>query len=113
MTNKIKYYLSGCIVLCALCLLSMGFRYNSENKFFNTDVIVKVIPENGGLTVSVATEKNTTVHFYIFSVEGRLIKELNIYGSKRISITPLEKGIYIYDFFSKDERIKSGKIELK
>jgi hypothetical protein len=25
----------------------------------------------------------------------------------------LEKGIYIYDFFSNDERLKNGKIELR
>jgi hypothetical protein len=69
--------------------------------------------ENSGLTVSVKTSKNINVHFYMFTVEGRLVKELNIYGSKKISITPLEKGIYIYDFFSNDERLKNGKIELR
>jgi hypothetical protein len=49
----------------------------------------------------------------MFNVEGKLIKELNISGSKKINITQLEKGLYTYDFFSKDERLKSGKIELK
>jgi nitrous oxidase accessory protein NosD len=71
------------------------------------------VQENNDLTVSVETLKDNNIKFYMFNVEGRLIKELNIQESKKISITQLEKGIYIYDFFSKDKRIKNGQIALR
>jgi len=110
---KAKYFLERSALLFAVCFLLTAFVNRSNKTFSNTDTIVNVIQENSGLTVSVKTAKNINVHFFMFSVEGRLVKELNIYGSKKISITPLEKGIYIYDFFSNDERLKNGKIELR
>ncbi|HEY8688024.1 MAG TPA: T9SS type A sorting domain-containing protein [Chitinophagaceae bacterium] len=111
---KAKYFLLRNALLFVVCFLLTAFVSRSNKKTVsNTDTIVNVIQENSGLTVSVKTTKNINVHFYIFTVEGRLVKELNIYGSKKISITPLEKGIYIYDFFSNDERLKNGKIELR
>ena len=110
----VKYYLVRSAVLIACFILSTGFILTSNsNKFLNTDVAVSIVQENDGFTVAVKASKNINVRFYMFTVDGRLIKELNIYGSKRISITQLEKGIYIYDFFSNDERLKNGKIELR
>ena len=100
-------------MLCLFFLLTGFIIKSEENTFSNADTVVSVVQENNDLTVSVKTSKNTTIKFYMFSVEGRLIKELNIYGSIRISITQLEKGIYIYDFFNNDERLKNGKIELR
>jgi hypothetical protein len=111
---RAKYFLVRSIFVLATCFLLTTFTSGFDKKSVsNTDTIVNVMQENSGLTVSVKTSKNINVHFYMFTVEGRLVKELNIYGSKKISITPLEKGIYIYDFFSNDERLKNGKIELR
>ena len=111
---RVKYFLVRSVFVFAACLFLTAFTSRSDKKtFVNADTIVNVMQENSGLTVSVKTSKNINVHFYMFTVEGRLVKELNIYGSKKISISPLEKGIYIYDFFSNDERLKNGKIELR
>jgi len=111
--NNIKYYLVRSTLLVVCIFLLAGFTIK-KNSFLNADTTVSIAQENDGFTVSVKTTKNNTnIHFYMFTVDGRLVKELNIYGSKRISITPLEKGIYIYDFFSNDERLKNGKIELR
>lgn len=110
----IKYYLLKSMIFCACIFLSTGFTIKSDKKTFsNGDTVVSVVQENNDLTVSVKTSKNINIRFYMFTVDGRLIKELNIYGSNRISITQLEKGIYIYDFFSNDKRLKNGKIELR
>ena len=110
---KVKYDLARSILLVVCILLMASFTFKTTENF-NSDTAVSIVKENDGFTVSVKTTKNNTnIHFYLFTVDGRLVKELNIYGSKRISITPLEKGIYIYDFFSNDERLKNGKIELR
>ena len=111
---SVKYFLVRGAIVFAICFLLTAFIRRSDKKPGSfSETIVNVIMENSGLTVSVKTAKDINIHFYIFTVEGRLVKELNIYGSKKISITPLEKGIYIYDFFSNDERLKNGKIELR
>ena len=110
---NVKYYLVRCTLLVVCIFLLASFTFKTTQNF-NSDTAVSIVQENDGFTISVKTIKNNTnIHFYMFTVDGRLVKELNIYGSKRISITPLEKGIYIYDFFSNDERLKNGKIELR
>lgn len=111
---SIKYFLLRCAILFSCFFLTGGFITSSrETKFLNAETILNVLQENGGITVSVKTSKNINIRFYMFTVDGSLIKELNMYGSKKISITQLERGIYIYDFFSNDERLKNGKIELR
>ena len=110
----IKYYLLKSTAFFACFFLVTGFKAIPDDyKFSKADTVVSVVQENNDLTVSVKTSKNANIKFYMFSVEGRLIKQLNIYGSNKIRITQLEKGIYIYDFFSNDERLKNGKIELR
>ena len=112
--NMTKQYLVRSVGVAAFFYFTTAFIFKNEEKIFtNPDITVAVVPEYGGLTVSVKTSKNINVHFYMFSVEGRLVKELNITGSQKISIIQLEKGIYIYDFFSNDKRLKNGKIELR
>ena len=102
------------VILFACFIISTAFiNKSTQSKLLNADTTVSIVQENDGFTVSVKTSKTINIRFYMFSVDGRLIKELNIYGSQRISITPLEKGIYIYDFFSNDKRLKNGKIELR
>jgi hypothetical protein len=111
-TVDIKNALVKSVAVVAIFLLSTGFTYN-HTKNFTTEATINIVQENDGFTVSVKTTKEINIRFYMFTVEGRLIKELNFYGSKKISITQLEKGIYIYDFFTNDERLKNGKIELR
>jgi hypothetical protein len=102
------------LLLVSMFLLLESFlikpTYNTD--LINT-VIVKVEQESNDIAVSVTTSENNKVEFYMFNVEGKLIRELNINGTQKINIPELQKGLYTYDFFSKDERIKSGKIELK
>lgn len=111
MQINLPYHSLKSAILASCFFFCTAFGYNTNEK--NPEVTVSIVQENDGFTVSVKTAKNINVHFYIFTVDGRVVKELNIYGSKRINIPQLEKGIYIYDFFSNDERIKNGKIELR
>lgn len=111
--NIQSYWVRSSIALsCFLLATSFTIR-SAEKRLLTPEVSVDIVQENDGFNVSVKTTKNANIHFYLFTVDGRLSKELTIYGSKRINIPQLEKGIYIYDFFSNDERIKNGKIELR
>ncbi len=85
--------------LCLCFLLQSFLAKSSDTSLFNT-VLVKVEQEQNDIAVSVKTSKNyNKVEFYMFNVEGKLIKELSINGSRKVNITQLEKGIYTYDFF--------------
>ena len=111
MQINISYHSCKGAILVSCFFLCTAFGYKTNEK--NSEVTVGIVQENEGFTVSVKTAKNINIHFYMFTVDGRLVKELNINGSKRVNILQLEKGIYIYDFFSNDERIKNGQIELR
>ena len=111
-THKYIFCLKGVVLISAFLMLQSFLLAPKYNTYLNT-VIVKVEQESNDIAVSVKTTSDNKIQFFMFNVEGKLIKELNIKGSKKINITELEKGIYMYDFFSNDERLKSGKIELK
>lgn len=99
-------------ITLAFCFCVLASFLIKDEKISDA-VVVKVEQEKQSITVSVKSSKNNKIQFYMFNIDGKLIKDLNIYGSKKISISQIEKGIYMYEFFSNDERIKSGEIELK
>lgn len=109
----LKNYFYKYFILCVCIFIASGFLINPENKFLHKTIVLKVEQESNDIAVSVKADINNKIQFYMFNVEGKMIKELTINGSKKINIMHLEKGIYIYDFFANDERLKNGKIELK
>ena len=110
--HKAKNYFKTSITLVLTLFMLTSFLIKKEVTYTEA-VTVKVDQQSQSITVSVKGAKNNKVQFYMFNIEGKLIKDLNIYGSKKVNITKIEKGIYMYEFFSNDERIKSGEIELK
>ena len=112
--NNKKIVLLKVFLLMVICISLQSFIIKPAEKSFTANTVsVKVVQEKNDLTVSVISPADNKIQFYMFSIDGKLIKELKIHGSKKISITQLEKGTYTYDFFSNDERLKSGNIELK
>ena len=106
-----KGFYPGFIFLGCLMVFSSFFDPNSEK---NNELNLMVSQQDNNILVSVKSVRNTNrTQFYMFNIEGNLVKEYSINGSKKITITQLEKGTYIYEFFNNDERLKNGKIELK
>ena len=110
--NFKNYFYKYFILFICIFIIS-GFLIKPENKFSHKTMILKVEQESNDIAVSVKADINNKIQFYMFNVEGKMIKEITINGSKKINISHLEKGTYTYDFFSNDERLKNGKIELK
>ena len=113
-TNRLKpgitlvLIILGIIVMIPALFSSAGIR-----DFGGTELSVKVDNENKAVKVSVRTPGIRTVQFYMFNIDGKLVKQYEINGSRKFVINQLENGIYLYDFFSSDQRLKTGKIELK
>jgi hypothetical protein len=64
-------------------------------------------------TITVNSNSNEPMHFYIFDLEGVLISRVQLKGKEHKTITGLTKGTYSYDVFKNDESIEQGKITVK
>jgi hypothetical protein len=47
---------------------------------------------------------------YLFDIEGNLIKQANIRNKQTTVLNNLEKGTYVFEVFSDDERIENGQL---
>jgi hypothetical protein len=47
---------------------------------------------------------------YVFDVEGKLVKQANIRNKQTTVLNNIEKGDYVFEVFSDDERIENGQL---
>ena len=47
---------------------------------------------------------------YMFDVEGKLVKQVNIKNKQTTVLENIEKGDYLFEVFSDDERIENGQV---
>ena len=47
---------------------------------------------------------------FIFDVEGKLVKQVNIKNKQTTVLENIEKGDYLFEVFSDDERIENGRV---
>ena len=50
---------------------------------------------------------------FIFTPDGILINGVAVAANEIITVKSLEKGLYLYECFDKDERMKSGRLLIK
>jgi len=74
---------------------------------------VKLYPNPSYGKLSVSANTNTSLHFYIFDLEGTLVYQAILNNKDKKSIENLKKGTYLYDVFEKDQSIEEGKIIIK
>ena len=75
--------------------------------------VVKLYPNPSYGKLSVSASTSSTLHFYIFDLEGTLVFQTVLNDKERKTIEHLKKGTYLYDVFEKDESIEEGKIIIK
>ena len=103
----------GLVMITIIGMMTVLITQAADQDFAGTELSVKVDKLNKAVKVSVRTGRINSIQFYMFNVEGKLVKQYDINGPKKFEITELENGIYLYDFFNRDQRLKTGKIELK
>lgn len=64
-------------------------------------------------TVTVNSNSNDLLYFYVFDLEGTLLHRITLKGKDHRTINNLKKGTYMYDVFKNDESIEQGKIIVK
>lgn len=75
--------------------------------------VVKLYPNPSYGKVSVSANTSSTLHFYIFDLEGTLVFQAVLSDKEKRTVDHLKKGTYLYDVFEKDESVEEGKIIIK
>lgn len=53
-------------------------------------------------------EQGRVYQFYLFDMEGKLVKQANIRNNQTTVLNKIDKGNYLFEVFSDDERIENG-----
>jgi hypothetical protein len=69
--------------------------------------------EKNILTISLKSGKEGILQLFIFTAEGILINEAAVSAGKITTVKGLKKGLYFYECFDNNERMKSGSLLIK
>ncbi|UAY51734.1 T9SS type A sorting domain-containing protein [Ferruginibacter albus] len=76
-------------------------------------VLFKQNADRKELTVLVKADIASPLQLYFFSADGTLIKQIAINKETETTLTDLQKGTYLYQCFSNDYQLQSGKLTLE
>ena len=62
------------------------------------------------LFFSASGQEGKLYQLFLFDIDGRLVKQANIRNKQTTVIDNIEKGIYMFEVFSNDERIENGRV---
>ena len=58
-------------------------------------------------------EAGKVFQLFLFDLDGKLVKQVNIRNRETTVLNKIEKGVYIFEVFSDDERIENGQVIVK
>lgn len=64
------------------------------------------------LFFTAGTDKQTWYHFYLFDVEGKLVRQLRVKGLQTTLIRNIATGNYTFEIFNSDVRIEAGRLSV-
>lgn len=65
------------------------------------------------LFFSAAGEDGKVFQLFLFDMDGKLVKQVNIRNKQTTVLNKIEKGNYLFEVFSDDERIETGQVIVK
>ncbi|MBY0535980.1 MAG: T9SS type A sorting domain-containing protein [Chitinophagaceae bacterium] len=76
---------------------------------------IKLYPNNTSsvLFFSASGEEGKVYQLFVFDIDGKLIKQVNIRNKQTTVVNNIEKGQYSFEVFSDDERIENGLLTVK
>ena len=86
-----------------------------EKQFTSKKYKVRLYPNANQqvLFFSASGESGRVYQFFLFDMYGTLVKQANIRNKQTTVINNLEKGVYLFEVFSDDERIETGKVTVR
>lgn len=65
------------------------------------------------LFFSASGEDGKVFQLFLFDLDGKLVKQVNIRNKQTTVLNRIEKGNYLFEVFSDDERIETGQVIVK
>ncbi len=62
------------------------------------------------LFFSASGDEGKVFQLFLFDVDGKLVKQVNIRNKQTTALNNIEKGNYLFEVFSDDERIEAGQV---
>ena len=86
-----------------------------QKNFSNNRYRIRLYPNaNHQVLFFSATGRAGKVYqLYLFDIEGKLVKRANIRNKETTVLNNIEKGSYVFEVFSDDERIENGQLFVK
>jgi len=99
--------------------------YNNTVEIFSDSIIIKKQVKSKKHKVKLYTDSRNSVlfftagdsekswyQFFLFDVEGKLVKQLKLKGRQTTLLKNLAKGNYTFEIFKEDERIETGNLSV-
>ncbi|MBC7849507.1 MAG: T9SS type A sorting domain-containing protein [Chitinophagaceae bacterium] len=116
-------------LLVAVSMLLSAFKGNASTGYspsYNDSILVlktqvskktkvKLYPNASHqvLFFSATGEDGKVFQLYLFDLDGKLVKQVNIRNKQTTVLNKIEKGNYVFEVFSNDERIENGQVIFK
>lgn len=65
------------------------------------------------LFFSASGESGKVFQLFLFDVDGKLVKQVNVRNKQTTIVNRMSKGSYLFEVFSDDERIENGQVIIK
>jgi hypothetical protein len=65
------------------------------------------------LTIIVKSHRQTILQFFLFTPDGILVEKVAVSAQRTAIVLGLKRGLYLYECFDNDERMKSGSLLIK
>ena len=109
----VKLILVTCLMLAILCNKSKASGLPGVSHTNKVVVNFKHDTGKNELTIRVKSATEASMQLFIFTPDGILMKEVVVAAHKITIIKGLKKGLYLYECFDNDERMKSGILTIK
>jgi len=101
-------------------LASPGVRFTTlygdsiviQKQFSNKKHNIRLYPNANQevLFFSARGEAGRVYQLFLFDIDGKLVKQANIKNNQTTVLNKIEKGNYLFEIFSDDERIENGQV---
>jgi hypothetical protein len=75
---------------------------------------IQIYPDaqNRGLFFYASGAKGKVYQLFLFDLNGHLVKQAHIRHKQTAMLNKIDKGTYLFEVFSDDERVETGKVEV-
>ena len=86
-----------------------------EKQYTNKKYKIRLYPNANQevLFFSASGEAGKIYQLFLFDMDGKLVKQANIKNRQTTVINQFDKGVYLFEVFSDDERIENGKVTVR